>query len=128
MKVIEKIVLVGLRKKRRYLVELNDEKIYLTGKSFSILSMLVLAMKLDGCGWLHASEMDDLNNFPRYSFRLKKELNLNGFESHVIENDCNGNYRINIHYENIDYVGQMMEKFGNAYINDQMQKHNSIIF
>lgn len=78
-----------------YLIELNDEKIFLQGKSFSYLAQIAVAAATDQDGWIHRDSLEPGSgeNASKHVSNLRHALGKRGKD--IIRNNGNGSYGIN---------------------------------
>lgn len=95
------------QKNPKLLVRMAGIEIYLTHKSFEVLSILARARKSGiNDGWVHCEELQPGLNQARYLWRMKSELRAAGLDIQI-ENDRAFHYRL----------GHDPDSFGIAYAN-----------
>lgn len=106
------IRIVGFVKKRRYLVEVDEEPIYITLQSLETLCRLaapVLAGQIPA--WVETRDFDcDSSQVHTRIYRLKRDLRDAMDVDRLIVNDGHGQYRLSVPRGNLSYVESEMRK------------------
>lgn len=97
-----RIHLDGRAKKRRHLVAINGEEIWLTAKSFDAMLKLSLAAKGTPLGWLDFDQLGTIDTYHQVMRRLKKALKTSGSDvDRLVENNGGKQYRFSVPPGNI---------------------------
>lgn len=94
--------LVGILRKRRYLVEINGKEAWIPLQAFELLCRLAFSPKKDEAGWLHTSDMEISGNVHQAIRRLREAIGEYVKDLDVtVENDGHGNYRLSVPPDNV---------------------------
>ena len=97
-----RIHLDGRAKKRRHLVTINDQEIWLTAKSFDVVLKLALAAQGTPLGWLDFDQLGSIDTYHQVIRRLKKALKASGTDvDRLVENNGAKQYRFSVPSGNI---------------------------
>lgn len=95
MNSVQILHLRGVFNGHRYLVQIDGNDVYLTGKAFVYLFGLAYGFKCNPDGWTRKEDLEPGFNQHRYVYRLISEIRAAGLETDgLIENDRRGNYRL----------------------------------
>jgi helicase len=97
-----RIHLDGRAKKRRHLVVIDGQEVWLTGKSFDAMLKLSLAAKATPLGWLDFDHLGTIDTYHQVIRRLKKALKSSGADvDRLVENNGGKQYRLSVPPGNI---------------------------
>ncbi len=90
----------------KYRVEINGKHALITFKSYQYLKRLAESLVKTKDGWIHRLDLEDGDNQWSYLHRLRKEIeDILSPSANIVENDRQGNYRLNATPEGITFSG-----------------------
>jgi helicase len=118
----DRIKITGKPEEKRNLVMINGSPTAITNRSLELLLRFAVALKKDGCGWVHREDFASGVETTQFISRLRNEIRSLTLakDGTIIENDGSGSYRLSIPPQNVVIDTESLMMHWNAVINDMV--------